>query len=49
VMEDTFINAAGNDVTPAFVDYLRPLLGSALPQAERLRGQPVAKRLKPQS
>jgi len=49
VMEDAFINAAGNDVTPAFVDYLRPLLGSALPQAERLRGQPVAKRLKPQS
>ena len=27
VMEDHLINAAGNDVTPAFHDYLRPLLG----------------------
>ena len=27
VMEDAFIAAAGNDVTPAFGDYLRPLLG----------------------
>lgn len=48
VMEAAFINAEGNDVTPAFVDYLRPLLGSALPQAERLKGRVVAKRLKPQ-
>ena len=28
VMEDELINAAGNDVTPAFFDYLRPLLGA---------------------
>jgi 6-phosphofructokinase 1 len=47
VMDDAFINASGNDVTPAFVDYLRPLLGSGLPQAERLRGRAVAKRLVP--
>ncbi|MEY2593981.1 MAG: Pyrophosphate--fructose 6-phosphate 1-phosphotransferase [Pseudomonadota bacterium] len=48
VMDGSFINEAGNDVTPAFIEYLRPLLGSNLPQAERLRGRPVAKRLKPQ-
>ena len=27
VMEDEFINADGNGVTPAFIDYLRPLVG----------------------
>jgi ATP-dependent phosphofructokinase / diphosphate-dependent phosphofructokinase len=46
VMDDAFINAAGNDVTPAFRDYLRPLLGSDLPQAHRLRGAVVEKVLK---
>ena len=46
VMDDAFINAAGNDVTAAFRDYLRPLLGSDLPQAHRLRGAAVAKVLK---
>ncbi len=49
VMDAAFISDAGNDVTPAFVDYLRPLLGSGVPQAERLRGRPVAQRLKPQA
>ncbi|NBQ91303.1 MAG: 6-phosphofructokinase [Betaproteobacteria bacterium] len=48
VMDQAFIHAAGHDVTPAFVDYLRPLLGSQLPQAERLKGRAVAKRLRPQ-
>ena len=43
VMDDAFINAAGNDVTPAFMDYLRPLLGSGLPQAARLRAVSVPK------
>jgi ATP-dependent phosphofructokinase / diphosphate-dependent phosphofructokinase len=43
VMDDAFINAAGNGVTPAFHDYLRPLLGSDLPQAHRLRGVAVEK------
>jgi ATP-dependent phosphofructokinase / diphosphate-dependent phosphofructokinase len=42
-MDDAFINAAGNDVTSAFVDYLRPLLGSGLPQAARLRAPKLAK------
>jgi ATP-dependent phosphofructokinase / diphosphate-dependent phosphofructokinase len=43
VMEDEFIAPAGNDVTPAFADYLRPLLGSGLAQATRLRGHRVPK------
>ena len=37
VMEDELINAAGNDVTPAFFDYLRPLLGASMPTVARLR------------
>jgi 6-phosphofructokinase len=47
VMDDAFIAEAGNDVTPAFMDYLRPLLGADLPRAARLRGVAVAKVLKP--
>jgi ATP-dependent phosphofructokinase / diphosphate-dependent phosphofructokinase len=43
VMDDAFINAEGNDVTPAFMDYLRPLLGNDLPHAARLRAVTVAK------
>jgi 6-phosphofructokinase len=45
-MEDEFINAAGTDVTDAFRLYLRPLLGSGMPDAFRLRPNPVAKVLK---
>jgi ATP-dependent phosphofructokinase / diphosphate-dependent phosphofructokinase len=37
VMEDHFIAPAGNDVTPAFRDYLRPLLGADMPRVARLR------------
>ena len=37
VMPDEFINEAGNDITPAFIDYLRPLLGSNLPDPAQLR------------
>lgn len=47
VMEDAFIAPAGNDVTPAFLDYLRPLLGNGVPAVQRLHGRPVARRLKP--
>ena len=47
VMEDEFIAPAGNDVTEAFLQYLRPLLGSGLPQAWRLRAPAVAKVLRP--
>ena len=43
VMEDHFINAAGNDVTPAFHDYLRPLLGADMLEVARLRGAKVEK------
>jgi 6-phosphofructokinase 1 len=43
VMPDAFIAAAGNDVTEAFFAYLRPLLGSGMPEAHRLRQNPVPK------
>jgi ATP-dependent phosphofructokinase / diphosphate-dependent phosphofructokinase len=42
-MEDHFIVEAGNDVTPAFRDYLRPLLGADMPTFARLRRVAVAK------
>ena len=45
-MEDEFITASGTDVTDAFRLYLRPLLGSGMPDAFRLRHNPVAKVLK---
>jgi ATP-dependent phosphofructokinase / diphosphate-dependent phosphofructokinase len=45
-MEDHFISPSGTDVTDAFRLYLRPLLGSGLPDAFRLRPNPVAKVLK---
>jgi 6-phosphofructokinase len=43
VMADAFIAPSGSDVTPAFRDYLRPLLGLGLPQPARLRGSVIAK------
>jgi ATP-dependent phosphofructokinase / diphosphate-dependent phosphofructokinase len=43
VMEDEFITPSGTDVTDAFRMYLRPLLGSGMPDAFRLRHHPVAK------
>jgi 6-phosphofructokinase 1 len=46
VMEDAFIAPGGNDVTEAFHRYLRPLLGSGLPDVHRLRHKPVARVLK---
>ena len=42
-MEDAFIADSGTDVTDAFRLYLRPLLGSGMPDAYRLRPNPVAK------
>ncbi|MEJ6007582.1 6-phosphofructokinase [Paucibacter sp. AS339] len=47
VMDNEFISASGTDVTDAFRLYLRPLLGSGLPDAFRLRPNPVAKILNP--
>ncbi|NLD53772.1 MAG: 6-phosphofructokinase [Burkholderiaceae bacterium] len=40
-MDDAFIAPSGVDVTDAFRNYLRPLLGSDLPEAARLRMAPV--------
>jgi 6-phosphofructokinase 1 len=45
-MEDEFITESGTDVTDAFRLYLRPLLGSGMPDAFRLRGVTVPKVLK---
>ncbi|MBN8508331.1 MAG: 6-phosphofructokinase [Burkholderiales bacterium] len=47
VMDDAFIAPSGTDVTDAFRLYLRPLLGSGMPDAFRLRPAPVPKVLKP--
>src|SRR5512141_1548731 len=47
VMEDEFISASGTDITDAFRLYLRPLLGSGMPDAYRLRLNKVAKILNP--
>jgi 6-phosphofructokinase 1 len=44
-MEATFINAAGNGVTLAFHEYLRPLLGSGLPSKARLAASAVPRLL----
>ena len=38
---DEFIAPSGNDVTGAYVDYARPLLGGELPRYARLRNTPV--------
>jgi ATP-dependent phosphofructokinase / diphosphate-dependent phosphofructokinase len=46
VMPDEFISASGTDVTDAFRLYLRPLLGSGMPDAYRLRQNLVQKVLK---
>ncbi|MFC3108715.1 6-phosphofructokinase [Undibacterium arcticum] len=43
VMEDEFIASSGTDITDAFRLYLRPLLGSGMPDAFRLRAKPVTK------
>jgi len=45
VMADEFITSNNNDVTPAFIDYVKPLIGSDMPEVWRLRDYPVAKRL----
>ena len=47
VMPDEFIAESGTDVTDAFRMYLRPLLGSGMPDAYRLRQNLVPKVLNP--
>jgi 6-phosphofructokinase 1 len=46
-MEDEFISESGTDVTDAFRLYLRPLLGSGMPDSFKLRPNPVPKVLRP--
>ena len=46
-MEDELIAASGTDVSAAFLRYLRPLLGSGLPAAARLRAPRIEKILRP--
>jgi len=41
VMEPAFLN--GSDVTPAFLNYLRPLLGNSMPETAVLRSPKVPK------
>jgi 6-phosphofructokinase 1 len=47
LMDDAYIAPNGTDVTDAFRMYLRPLLGSGMPDAFRLRHNPVAKVMRP--
>jgi 6-phosphofructokinase 1 len=42
-MPSAFISANGTDVTDEFRLYLRPLLGSGMPEAHRLYSNPVQK------
>jgi len=42
---DEFISPEGNDVTSAFIDYARPLIGGPLPPYARLKLHPVPKKL----
>jgi 6-phosphofructokinase 1 len=46
VMPDSFINQAGTNVTDDFLMYLRPLLGSGMPDVFRLRPNLVPKILR---
>ncbi len=43
LMDEAFIAAGSTDVTDAFMLYLRPLLGSGMPEPFRLRPSPVAR------
>ncbi|MBF0132419.1 MAG: 6-phosphofructokinase [Magnetococcales bacterium] len=46
VMSDNFIASNNSDITPAFMDYIRPLLGSDIPVWSRVQAPAVAKILK---
>jgi 6-phosphofructokinase 1 len=41
---DEFIAADRNDVTPAFLDYARPLIGAPFPRYARLKLRRIPKR-----
>jgi 6-phosphofructokinase 1 len=42
-LPEEYLNAAGNDVTEAFVEYARPLIGGELPAIGRLARHPVSR------
>lgn len=46
-LPDGFLAPSGHDVSPAFLDYVRPLLGGPLPPYVRLAKHPVPRRLRP--
>ena len=46
VMDDSFIDLSGHDVTDAFLQYLNPLMGSDMPEVSRLSLNNVPKILK---
>jgi len=46
IMPKEFINASGNNVTEAFTNYARPLIGSCMQYAHRIRAPRVPKILK---
>ncbi len=48
VMSDAFIAASGSDIEPAYLDYLRPLLGRDLSRPARLRGGAIPRLLRRQ-
>jgi len=43
VMSDDMIASSGSDVTAAFIDYAKPLLGSGMPEASRFQAPRVDK------
>jgi len=43
VMSDDMIASSGSDVTAAFIDYAKPLLGSGMPEAYRFQAPRVSK------
>lgn len=43
VMDSSMIAKGDNDVTEAFLDYARPLIGTDMPEVSRLRADPVPK------
>jgi 6-phosphofructokinase 1 len=42
MVPDAYLSDRGNDVTPAFVAYARPLIGAPLPPLSRLVAAPIA-------
>jgi 6-phosphofructokinase 1 len=45
LMPDAYLAPDGRDVTPAFLDYVRPLIGDPLPPVAILRREKLTRRL----